>query len=367
MEEEVVCRLCGNKSFHFLQICIMKIRLGLHLGFWLFYLILTSYITADLGNSSYREYSWAYRLGIAMIEKIGIVAIQASVFYWLFYFCLPRLKKANFKMILQLILGVVVSILVYRLWIGVVLYPMIYEEEYQGNPFALSLMFFSFINIYSFVGIAGAIKLIRNREKQKIVEQQLIKEKLQSELHFLRAQINPHFFFNTLNNIYGLARRQSENTAEVVMRLSKLMRFILYECTSDKIPILQEIKVLEDYIELEKLRYNERLKVEFKKEVDDYDQEIAPLLLLPFVENSFKHGASEMRFETEINIELVLREKKLFFSVSNKKEVDLKKNEKGLGLQNVKRQLELLYPEKYELIVEDEEDTFKVQLKIDLI
>jgi two-component system LytT family sensor kinase len=344
----------------------MKHRLVLHIGFWLSYLLLSSYITADLGNSSYKEYSWMYRLGIATSEKIGIVAIQAAIFYWLFYYCLPRLKNINVVYIIQIIFGVVISVILYRMWVGYIVYPMVYGETYKGNLFSLPLMIFSFINIYSFVGIAGAIKLIKNRQLQKAFQQQLIKEKLQSELHFLRAQINPHFFFNTLNNIYGLARRQSKDTAEVVMRLSKLMRFILYECTSESIPISQEIKVLEDYVELEKIRYNERLKIDFEKEIDDDNQQIAPLLLLPFVENSFKHGASKMRFETEIKLRITLKNKHLIFSIFNTKDSIIEENEKGLGLQNVKRQLELLYPDTHEVIINETKNSFDVQLKIEL-
>ncbi|MFK7772688.1 MAG: sensor histidine kinase, partial [Saprospiraceae bacterium] len=299
-------------------------------------------------------------------EKIGIVIIQASIFYWLFYSFLPKNKWRDIPSILEVIFGIVISVLAYRVWVGYIVYPWIYGDEYPGNPFGFSLLLISFINIYSFVGIAGAIKLIRNRQQQKEVEQQLVKEKLESELHFLRAQINPHFFFNTLNNIYGLARKNSEHTAEVVMRLSKLMRFILYECTSEKIPIFQEIKVLEDYIELEKIRYDNRLVVNFTKKIDDLNQSIAPLLLLPFVENSFKHGASEMRFKTQIDIEIYLENNQLEFSIFNKRDADINKNEKGLGLQNVKRQLELLYPNLHQLNIEQTESSFQVNLKIDL-
>ena len=344
----------------------MKQRVGLHFGFWILYLLLSSYITADLGNATYRDYSWLYRLSIAIAEKIGIVAIQASIFYWLFYFFIPKNKWRNPFSILELIIGIILSVLIYRVWVGYIVYPWIYEDEYPGNPFRFSLLFISFINIYSFVGIAGAIKLIRNRQHQREVEQQLVKEKLESELHFLRAQINPHFFFNTLNNIYGLARKKSEHTAEVVMRLSKLMRFILYECTSESIPIIQEIKVLEDYIELEKIRYDNRLVVNFTKKIDEINQSIAPLLLLPFVENSFKHGASEMRFETQIDIEIILEKQQLEFSILNKKDADISKNEKGLGLKNVKRQLELLYPNVHQLEIKESDNSFEINLKIDL-
>ena len=344
----------------------MNVRIALHVGFWLLYLLISSYITADLGNVSYREFSWLFRLGIAMAEKVGFVFIQAAIFYWLFYNFIPGFKKVNVSSILQFILGILISILAYRIWVSYFVYPIVYDETYPGETFAPSLMFFSFLRIYSFVGIAGAIKMFRGKQHQKEREQQLIKEKLESELHFLRAQINPHFFFNTLNNIYGLARKQSDQTADVVMKLSKLMRFILYECTSDSIPIFQEIKVLEDYIALEKIRYDDRLTINFSKKIDDAHQQIAPLLLLPFVENSFKHGASEMRFDTRIDLDILLEKKLLTFRICNMKDASNKSDGKGLGLQNVKRQLELLYPNNYELSIDDAGDKFTVVLKLNL-
>jgi len=355
-----------KNEFIFLQFCKMKRRVGIHIGFWVLYLLLSSYITADLGNSSYSEYSWAHRLSIAIAEKIGLVVIQAAIFYWLFYSCLPRIREVNFFLIVEIIVGVCISVFAYRIWIGYCVYPWVYDENYKGNLFSLSLLFLSFLNIYSFVGIAGAIKLLRIRQQQKSNEQRLVKEKLESELHFLRAQINPHFFFNTLNNIYGLARKNSEHTAEVVMRLSKLMRFILYECNSECIPISKEIKVIENYIELEKIRYDHRLTLNFTKSIDDMDQAIAPLLFLPFVENSFKHGASSMRFETQIDIDISLTKKLLEFTIENKKDGNIVRNPNGLGMQNVKRQLELIYPNAYRLDIDDKANSFKVNLKIDL-
>ena len=326
-----------------------------------------SYITADLGNSSYRDFSWAFRLGKAMAERSGVVLLQAATFYWLFYFFLPRSQKGiTIKILLELLLGISVSVLLYRLLLGNFIYPIVYGQTYEGPLFSFSRLLSSFITIYSIVGIAGAIKLVRTRRRQKDREQRLVREKLESELHFLRAQVNPHFFFNTLNNIYGLARKQSNQTAESVMRLSKLMRFILYECTGNQISIEQELKIIEDYIELEKLRYNERLEVFFEKKIDDKNTQIAPLLLLPFVENSFKHGASESRFQSKIEIDLKVENNSLEFFIKNSKEPNLQNNPQGFGLQNVKRQLELVYPNHHELSITEEEKSFSVLLTINL-
>lgn len=345
----------------------MKHRILLHIGFWTTLLLLQSYITADLGNVSYKDFSWTFRLGKAMAERFPVVLFLAGVFYWLFYSFLPRSHNRTFVWNLaELSLAVLLSVVLYRLLIAYVIYPFVYEQVYEDRLFSFSRLLSAFITIYSIVGIAGAIKLMRMRGRQRDREQQLIREKLQSELHFLRAQINPHFFFNTLNNIYGLARKQSDQTAEAVMHLSKLMRFILYECTGDRISISREIKIIEDYIELERLRYNERLQVIFEKNIDNENQLIAPLLLLPFVENSYKHGASESRFESKIEIDLRLKNDELTFSIKNNKEPDLQNNPQGLGLQNVRRQLQLVYPDHHELKIIEEEKSFSVFLKINL-
>lgn len=345
----------------------MNQRIILHIGFWLVYLLLPAYVIADLGNASYKDLSWAIRLGKAIYQEVWPIPLKAGVFYLLFYYLVPNYSQSGkFISILKIIGLVILSLLAHRLIVGYVIYPVVYEKAYEGELFSLSRFIFSFIDIYSVIGIAGAIKLMRGRQRQKEREQQLIREKLESELHFLRAQINPHFFFNTLNNIYGLARKRSEDTAEVVMRLSKLMRFILYECSGSQIQVTDEIKVIEDYIALEKLRYNERLKVSFTKEIDHGDYHIAPLLLLPFVENSFKHGASELRSDICIDIALKIVGGALEFQISNNYEDLHKEGKMGLGLKNVQRQLELTYPQRHHLAIKQEQHIFHVHLKINL-
>jgi sensor histidine kinase YesM len=215
-------------------------------------------------------------------------------------------------------------------------------------------------------GGAVALKLLRmyflSREKEK----NLAKEKLEAELKFLRAQTNPHFLFNTLNNIYALARKKSDETANVVMKLSKLLRFMLYESREHRITLADELRIIEDYIELEKIRYGERLKVRIQRNIDNSSQEIAPLLLLPFIENAFKHGASETRHQSFIYIDISLNNGNLAFSVQNSKDSDehreLKEN---IGLGNVRRQLQLMYPV-HSLSLKNENGHFLAELTINL-
>jgi two-component system LytT family sensor kinase len=247
------------------------------------------------------------------------------------------------------------------------IFPVIYRGLIKMGTF---LSVIGFLDMFMEIGFASSaaavIKQVRLQLADKEKEKILIKEKLETELKFLRSQTNPHFLFNTLNNIYALARKKSNETADVVMKLSKLLRFMLYESSNKQIRISDEIRMLDDYIELEKIRYNDRLTISFLREIDNDAQLIAPLLLMPFVENAFKHGASESRFESFIHVDMKLQNGKLDFNIENTKESNGKRhNDENIGLTNVRRQLELLYKE-HEVTVENEPLLFKVSLKLNL-
>lgn len=204
-----------------------------------------------------------------------------------------------------------------------------------------------------------------NRLRQ--AEQRLRIEKQEAELNFLKAQTNPHFLFNTLNNIYALARDKSSQAPESILRLSKLLRFMLYEAGGSFIAVEQELKIISDYIELEKLRYDDSLRVNFNYDLEDSKQAIPPLLLIPLVENAFKHGVSETRGRPFVDIHLTLKERRLQFVVKNSTELpkDATPVREHIGLSNLRRQLELLYKE-YKLELEQGELEFKAVLTINL-
>ncbi len=196
-------------------------------------------------------------------------------------------------------------------------------------------------------------------------EAQLRAEKSEAELRALKGQLHPHFLFNTINNLYALARVKSDKTAPVAHKLAQLLRYVLYESQKSSVPLEKEIQLLEDYVALEKLRFDEgRLLVNFKVDVDEPKTEIAPLLLLPIVENAFKHGASEQREEARISIFIRLNNRVLDAKIENTKPLDKSNNEPGIGLQNLRRQLELIYPEKHELEIIEREKNFEVRLKL---
>jgi two-component system LytT family sensor kinase len=213
----------------------------------------------------------------------------------------------------------------------------------------------------------GIIRHIYRYIKLKQAEQQLRIEKQAAELNYLRSQTNPHFLFNTLNNIYSLTRDKSDLAPESILRLSKILRFMLYEAGGDYISIEQELKIVTDYIELEKLRYDESLRINFNHDIENMKQAIPPLLLIPLVENAFKHGVSETRGNPFVDIHLSIRNRQLTFVVKNSTETlpEERTVKDNIGLSNLRRQLELLYTE-YNLSVQPGDSAFTAVLKINL-
>lgn len=211
------------------------------------------------------------------------------------------------------------------------------------------------------------VKHIYDFNKLKVAAQQLRIEKQESELNYLKSQTNPHFLFNTLNNIYSLSRDKSDLAPESILRLSKILRFMLYETSGKFINIEQELEIISDYIALEKLRYSDSLRIDFKYEIEDFRQPLPPLLLIPLVENAFKHGASETRNQPFVDIFLSVHQQQLLYVVKNSTDMvhGEKKVSENIGLSNLRRQLELLYRD-YNLTIQQGESTFTATLTINL-
>jgi len=192
-------------------------------------------------------------------------------------------------------------------------------------------------------------------------------EKYKAELSFLKAQINPHFLFNTLNGIYVLAIKKSENTAPAIMKLSSIMRFVISEAHQNFVSTENELKYISDYIDLQKMRLSNNIKIDFVIDAPNKNHKIAPLVLMPFIENAFKHGIStEENCVVKIHIKIVLETLDLL--VENKKyKQSLKEEEKsGIGINNTKQRMEVLYPLKHELYISDGETQHIVKLKLNL-
>ncbi|MEO8762835.1 MAG: histidine kinase [Ginsengibacter sp.] len=225
-------------------------------------------------------------------------------------------------------------------------------------------LFSESISLFYLSGFTTAVKLSKNW----IQNQQLMKEKekqyLETELNFLKSQIQPHFFFNTLNNLYSLTLKKSDLAPEVVLKLSALMSYMLYESNAPKVPLTKEVTYLQNYLDLEKLRFGQRLSITFEIEGQIEDVCIPPMILILFLENSFKHGVKNNLSKIHIEISLLVQEGFLFFSVKNPFDKNALPGTTGIGLKNARRRLELLYGNNYQLGLLEEQNEFVVSLKI---
>jgi LytS/YehU family sensor histidine kinase len=315
-----------------------------------------------------KKVSEGEQLWLATLSAIVMLIPKFILTYFIFFVSINKMNREHiFRCIAEIVVVGILSIVIYRFiyvyYVENVIYAGVFK---QVSLWDIRRVLSAIMDTGFATGMAVTFKFIHLQLKAKEKEKNLVKEKLETELKFLRTQTNPHFLFNTLNNIYALARKKADETPEVVMKLSKLLRFMLYETGKPHITIAQEIKMMDDYIELEKLRYNNRLSVTFEKICDNDTEPIAPLLFLPFVENAFKHGVSETRFESFIFITMVVREGKLNFAIENTKEQLINQGfVENIGLGNVKRQLELMYSD-YDLQIDNRDSIFRVNLHVNL-
>ena len=314
----------------------------------------------------------------AMLNNIWRAVYITVVNFILFEYTVPFVLRKRKYILFNILLGIL------ALWVHIIfwsyglyawrllgvslhIYTPLFVSGAEGvkalkKELLASQMAFSAGSVFFF----GIIRHIYNYIKLKQAEQQLRIEKQKAELNYLKSQTNPHFLFNTLNNIYSLARDKNDLAPESILRLSKILRFMLYETGGDYIAIEQELKIISDYIDLEKLRYDESLHISFKYDIEDLKQALPPLLLMPFVENAFKHGASETRGNPFVDIYLSVNQRQLIFIVKNSAEIFGEQNAKeNIGLSNLRRQLELLYKD-FNLSVQSAEAVFTATLKINL-
>ena len=288
-----------------------------------------------------------------------------AVNYSLFEITLPKLRwrrpGSSFLRILAYIFLFTGGFLLWR-HIGMALHVYVVLDPLPSESDVVSSLVGDAVGSVFFVGI---IRHVYNHIRLKRSAQQLLIEKQAAELNFLKSQTNPHFLFNTLNNIYSLARDRSDLAAESIMRLSKILRYMLYETGSPYTAIEQDLRIIDDYIALEKLRYDDTLRVNFNYDIEDMKQALPPLLLIPLVENAFKHGASETRNRPFVDIHLSVKGRRLVFIVKNSTGEPAGEGQENIGLSNLRRQLELQYTS-YDLSLQKEAFVFTATLNIHL-
>ncbi len=337
-------------------------RVGKHILFWL------AFITffAVLYGSFEEDYGKQFQIQLLHLPE-KLLATYVTI-----YFLLPRylLRERYGLFFLLAVLVLLVSGFIHWTTAKFIEIPMFWPDAYWGPLWYPSKILKSATYIYPVVVLATLIKFFKHWYKYQQATQKLAEDKLSAELKFLRSQVHPHFLFNTLNNLYALTLKKSDNAPEVVLKLSHLLNYMLYECNTDRVPLVKEIELLENYVSLEKLRYGDRLDVSLNITGVNGGHKIAPMLILPFVENSFKHGTSDETESSWVSIDLFVKENMMTLKVDNSKSNGASRDEQnyreGIGLQNVKRRLQLLYQGNYDLRILDEDDSYLVVLKIEM-
>lgn len=323
-------------------------RALLHFLFWLVYIYSQIYVEYGWILHFYPDNTPFEVFMMASTEEFLLLLVRIPMVYMSFYIFDKYMNTHNryTRGMVYLLLLMATATFFYRLIVTKYILSEVYLMDEPEDPLKQERVVRAALDLLFLFALANGIRFYRSRVKMRAHEIELLKQKVETELNLLKSQINPHFLFNTLNNIYALALKNSSQTAPVVLKLSELMRFLLYGSGKESISILEEVKLVEDYIELESIRYNNRLQITFEKEIDDVSAQITPLLLLPLVENAFKHGASESSREAFISIRLRLKNKQFSFTMQNSVE-DNEENQTGhgIGLKNVQRQLELVYKE----------------------
>lgn len=339
----------------------LPVRISLHVFFWITVLSTYTFIYGRINNDSAGTF----------IHLVITLPIYLAATYYALYIVIPRyLDKKKFKplivSVVYMILGAAFAELAITFWL--ILTPSFEIFGYSNirlNASSLDV-YLRLIGILLVVILASSIKLLKNWYGVQRRYQQLQREKLEAELNVLKSQLHPHFLFNTLNSLYALTLKNSNKSSEVVLKLSEILNYILYECNSDAVLVDKEIELIKNYIFLESIRYEDRLKINFSVTGNTANQRIVPLILFPFVENSFKHKSSNQNEIPWISISLEIIDGIIRFGIKNSNCTTLKvqPGNSGIGIQNVKKRLELIYKDDYNLEIEDSPDTFEVILEL---
>ncbi|GAB3915960.1 sensor histidine kinase [Larkinella terrae] len=348
---------------------LFRHRISWHGLFWLLLLVYEGLILGSV-DDSYRQ-----RFTISLIE----LPVKMLATYTMLYLLIDKLllHKRYGYFLVWLLLAMAVTGTVQRMMAYYFIYPLYYPAALAAPVFFWPKVLIYTFATYAMVSIPTTIHLLKkwyvdqqSTQQLRAMSQQLAKEKLEAELKLLKSQIHPHFLFNTLNNLYALTVNQSPKAPEIVFKLSELMSYMLYDSNLAQVPLRKEIQYIENYITLEKIRYGDRLDVSLNSYAPLDGILIAPLIILPFVENSFKHGVNRQLDSVWVRVDVLTNDNALIFKIENSKAVDpaasIPEVQSGIGLRNVRKRLDIIYGTRYSLQLFNEEDTYLVVLKIEL-
>jgi len=367
-----------------------KHRIARHATFWLVWCIAFNLLfhfpihvfkgwdTSGPGTKNYQELGPVLFFIKALIVNsfLAVIVPQIALTYVLMYWLLPNYvyKRKNYFLTGAITAGV---LLTFYIVAAIFKYsPAVYNliaGMTGGGAISLSamiqvVMIDQLSSLPIILGFALMIKLVKRWWLKQKETEQLSKEKTKAELQLLKAQIHPHFLFNTLNNIYFFTLTNSVQAPVMIKKLSGLLNYILHECDRPLVPLEKEIKMIQDYMALEKIRYAEQMQMTIDIDGNPDEKMIAPLLLIPFVENSFKHGASKMITHPWVTLNIKIENDRLRFIIRNSQpKINETATTKGnIGLKNVTKRLELLYPATHELNIVSEPDSYAVYLSLQL-
>lgn len=335
-----------------------RYRIVMHVSFWIAMVFYEVFIWGMVDNL-YQE-----KLTTSLLE----LPIKITATYFTLYFLIDKflVTKRYVTFLILLVLSMAFFGVVLRALNYYFIYPVYYPSGMNVSMLFLPKVLISVFVIYSLVAIVASFHLMRRYYQHQQTTQQLQKQTLAAELKLLKSQINPHFLFNTLNNLYVLTLNNSGKAPDMIHKLSQLMSYMLYDSNQPEVPLEMEVQYIKNYIDLEKVRYGDRLEILLRvyEKIDGI--KVAPLLILPLVENSFKHGASNQLDSGWIHIDIDVQDKMLLIKVENSKPQLNGENRKisGFGLDNARKRLDHLYPGRHSLQLFDERDAYLAVLKL---
>jgi len=349
-------------------ILMLRNRLQLHIYFWLLYFSITFFNELFLTSGFINEITFEY-FARTFSSEFLLLLIKIGITYFTLYYLLPRWlrSKKKFYEALLIIFFLILFIMAYRIVIQFVTWPYIinYVPELSVQS-QVARFFYSFLEIFQLLGVSVAIKLLRLRAKASLLEREFLKEKINSDLVRLKAQIHPHFLFNMLNNVYFLSKNSSPKTTDVIYKMAELLRFMLYESEKKLVILENELRIIKDYIELQQLRFDNKIRIESTINMDQPQAAIAPLVIFPLIENAFKHGVGARCDDSFIILEVFLKNNLLEIKIRNNViENSVKSSGEGIGQTNIKKQLEILYKD-YTFEYGAEKGEYIVYLRINL-